>query len=310
MFFLALPLFLGCDDPQVLLDLTEEDSSYIVPEDPMESSDDPEAEIVVGEEGELIHRCGSWIDPDSIPDIEKQVGEDYRARWEGHATTVTGGNINVYWHTMYSGSSGRVTSTQIADQIAVLNAAYASTGYTFTLVSIDETSSSSYYRNCSRSSTERAMKSSTRLGSADDLNIWSCNPSGGYLGWSTWPSSYASSPTYDGVVLLHSTLPGGTATPYNLGDTATHEVGHWLGQLYHTFEGGCSGNGDYVSDTPALRSATYGCPTGTRDTCTTVSGNDPYENFMDYTDDACMYQFTTGQDTRLDTYFSTYRYGK
>jgi hypothetical protein len=228
----------------------------------------------------------------------------------GGGTTVTGGVINVYFHVITSGAAGNVSDAMINDQIAVLNAAYAPWGWSFTLAATDRTDNTSWYNGCyGNSSIENAFKSALRRGTADDLNLYSCNPSNGILGYATFPSSYASSPMLDGVVLLYSSLPGGTAAPYNLGDTATHEVGHWMG-LYHTFQGGCSDRqGDYVSDTPAEKSAQFGCPANA-DSCPRLPGLDPISNFMDYTDDSCMFEFTTGQDARMDAQFSAYRYGK
>jgi len=228
----------------------------------------------------------------------------------GGGTTVTGGTINVYFHVINKGSglsNGDVPNAMITDQINVLNAAYAPWGWQFQLVGTDRTTNATWFSTCDSSSSENAMKNALRQGSADDLNLYSCNPGGGLLGWATFPSSYTSNPLNDGVVLLYSSLPGGGAAPYDLGDTATHEVGHWMG-LYHTFQGGCAKTGDSVADTPSERSAAFGCPVG-RDTCR-GTGVDPIENFMDYTDDACMDRFTAGQDARMDAMFSTYRYQK
>lgn len=230
------------------------------------------------------------------------------------APNATGGVIPVYWHVINNGSSlsqGNIPDSQITAQINVLNAAYASTGWSFNLVSTDRTTNATWY-TCSGGTCETQMKSALRKGTADDLNIYSNNMGGGLLGWATFPSSYNSSPSKDGVVILFSSVPGGTAAPYNLGDTATHEIGHWMG-LYHTFQGGCAKNasngGDLVADTPAERSPAYGCPVG-RNSCANIAGNDPITNFMDYTDDACMNTFSTGQDTRMDGQFTTYRFGK
>ncbi len=79
--------------------------------------------------------------------------------------------------------------------------------------------------------------------------------------------------------------------------------------LYHTFQGGCTESGDLRRRHPGREAPAYGCPVG-RDTCPRQSGPRPDHNFMDYTDDACMNTFSAGQDTRMDSMFSTYRFGK
>lgn len=220
---------------------------------------------------------------------------------------VAGGTINVYFHVISQGpgvANGNVTDQMIQDQIAVLNAAFANSGFSFVLANTNRVTNAALFNLKMGSKTERQMKEALHQGDADDLNIYTCNPGGGILGWATFPWDYARNPAQDGVVLRFSTLPGAGAAPYNLGDTGTHEVGHWMG-LHHTFQGGCSSTGDYVADTASERSAALGCPED-RDTCA-GSGLDPIKNFMDYTDDSCMDRFSAGQDARMDSQFRLYR---
>jgi len=256
-------------------------------------------------------RCATrQVDAIEAGEVDAHVSNSLAVRGQkkGPPPTGTGGTVNVYFHIITNtAGDGNVTDKMINDQMSVLNKAFAPAGWSFNFAGKDITSNDAWYQMQPGTVEEAQAKAALRQGSADDLNIYTANLGGGLLGWATFPQSYASHPSDDGVVVLFSSLPGGGAVPYDEGDTATHEVGHWFG-LYHTFQGGCSKNNDLVSDTPAERSPAFGCPTG-RNTCPSP-GLDPITNFMDYTDDACMNTFSSGQDSRMDAMFQTYRAGK
>lgn len=218
--------------------------------------------------------------------------------------------VPVWVHVINNGSglsNGNIPDSQVTAQINVLNAAFGNTPFYFTLAGTTRTTNASWYTMTPGTTAEAQAKAALRRGGPGTLNLYTANPGQGLLGWATFPQDYTRSPSRDGVVVLFSSVPGGTAAPYNEGDTGTHEVGHWLG-LFHTFQGGCAGSGDQVADTPAERSAAYGCPSG-RDSCVgkKYPGLDPITNFMDYTDDACMFQFSSAQVTRTDAMHAQYR---
>ncbi|MFC4722646.1 M43 family zinc metalloprotease [Geojedonia litorea] len=161
------------------------------------------------------------------------------------------------------------------------------------------------------SNTETILKPMTIWDSTRYLNMWTVTLSGSnLLGYAQFPGGPTDT---DGVVMGHqyfgsNDAPGvnlNGSTPFDLGRTTTHEVGHFLG-LFHTFqdEGSCSAPGDFCDDTPAVLNPNYGCPTTIPDSCPADPGLDMIENYMDYSNDACMNIFTNDQSARMDAALS------
>jgi pregnancy-associated plasma protein-A/type IX secretion system substrate protein len=269
------------------------------------------------EAGEALYRCGT---DESGPKV--QIPRAQVERWLSEHKLAAGGQIPVYFHVIYSGSEGNVPESQLDAQILVLNRNYAgkdyngntvpgaaATGYTFTKAGTDRTNNRKWFTMTPGTQKEAQAKNALSISPGSALNIYICKPGQNLLGWAVFPWTAQAGTKQDGVVIHYGSLPGGYLSPYNLGGTASHEVGHYLG-LYHTFQGGCdtgscSTTGDLVCDTPAEATATSGCPGG-KDTCP-ASGLDPIHNYMDYSTDICYTNFTTGQDTRMNTIVTGYR---
>jgi hypothetical protein len=157
------------------------------------------------------------------------------------------------------------------------------------------------------------------------MNIWITdeNVNTGLLGYATFPAgtgligiSGFGTATTDGLWCWakafgsNSIFPGGSYDgTYNKGRTATHEIGHWLGLRHIWGDGTCAT--DYCNDTPSAQTSNYGCPTHPYKlgTCAGNTTGEMFMNFMDYTDDPCMYMFTNDQTTRIQTAMAngTYR---
>ncbi|MDH4070219.1 MAG: M43 family zinc metalloprotease [Ignavibacteria bacterium] len=247
-------------------------------------------------------RCATHTPSDDEINLVQAQVEQWLQRQVGQVptdgvTTV----IPVAFHILRSNTGQYdVTDQQITDQVQVLNDAFSNTNFQFEHLLTTRTNNSTW----ATGGNESQYKSALAVDPAHTLNFYTGNLSGGLLGWAVFPWSYPEDSFWHGVVCLYSSLPGGSAFPYNEGDTGTHEVGHYVG-LYHTFQGGCVGSGDLVADTEPEASPAFGCPIG-RNTCT-GGGPDPIHNFMDYTDDDCMDHFTQGQSDRMDAMMALYR---
>ncbi len=243
----------------------------------------------------------------SLADTAEEVPGYARNHGPGFKAT-----IDVYVHSITAGSVGTVTDTDIANQIQVMNNGYSgaeggvNTGFKFRLAGIDRTDNAAWFNAGPGTSDEKDMKKALHQGDASDLNMY-LTTAEAFLGWAYFPSTYKTKPWLDGIVIdWESMLHTSTryAGAYDLGKTATHESGHWLG-LYHVFQGGCNAHGDQVDDTPPQLIATRGCPEG-QDSCK-EPGLDSIHNYMDYSYDSCYNQFTGGQTSRMQDQWNYFR---
>lgn len=253
-------------------------------------------------------RCGTRQLSDSeIATLEKSVARGKKGK--------TSAVIDVWVHVINRGAgfnNGDVSDGMIRDQMRVLNESYngrtggANSGFAFDLAGVTRTTNANWFALfASDTNVELEAKTALRRGGPGTLNMYIVDASP-WLGWAYFPSILNSDvANLDGVVIDWRSLPGGSFAIYSEGDTATHEVGHWLA-LYHTFDGHCGAKGDYVADTAAEQSPAFNCPVG-RDTCVGAPGVDPITNFMDYTQDSCMYEFTPGQVERMQAAWAAFR---
>ena len=188
--------------------------------------------------------------------------------------------------------------------MAALNAGFGGdeggddTGFSFTLAGVTRTDNPVWYAARSAGA-EHEMKRALKRGGDGTLNVYT-STAGSLLGWAYLPEITDTAQAYlDGIVIDWETVPGASDTyagQFDEGDTLTHEAGHWL-NLEHTFFGQCNKSGDFVDDTPAQKKPSSGCPVG-NDTCR-QPGSDPIHNYMDYSDDPCITEFTPGQTQRM-----------
>ena len=286
--------------------------------------------------------CGSMdhlqhqIAEDPTVETRMQQIENATSQWLSDPSHRTGAiiTIPVVVHVIYNTAAQNISDAQIQSQIDVLNEDFrklnADASLTPSIFSALATDCQIQFclaqRDPNGNATTGIVRKSTTTtafttndnmkrtaNGGDDawnttqyLNLWSCNMSGGILGYAQFPGGTAST---DGVVILYSAFgrTGTVSAPYNKGRTATHEVGHWL-NLRHIWGDATCGS-DLVNDTPTHNTANYGCPTYPHLSTCTGTPTEMTMNYMDYTDDACMYMFTAGQSARMTAAINTSRTG-
>ena len=248
--------------------------------------------------------------------LENGTEKFIQARKAGRVLADGTIEIPVVVNVLYRTSAENISDARIAEQISVLNKDFGATNSDiskvpseFSAVAAGDTKVRFRLAKTVRKSTtvrswktNDAMKKSSSKGiDATDptqyFNIWVVGDMSSILGYATFPES--SGLWNDGVVLAAPFVGvTGASAPYNLGRTATHEVGHYL-NLRHIW-GDANCGSDLVADTPTQTTANYGKPTyPLMNTCGGVSRSVMFMNYMDYVDDAAMFMFSAGQKDRM-----------
>jgi hypothetical protein len=230
--------------------------------------------------------------------------------------------IPVVVNVLYKTASENVSDAQVQSQIDVLNEDFSAHNNDYSNIpSVFQSAGSGdckikfVLQNVVRKETNKsswgtndAMKKSNQGGiaptsPATTLNIWVCTLGHGLLGYAQFPGG---NPNTDGVVILNTAFGriGTVEAPYDKGRTATHEIGHYF-NLRHIWGDATCGN-DFVDDTPVHTSYNFGCPSfPDNSSCGGTVHPMMTMNYMDYTDDACMFMFTSLQKTRMQASYAS-----
>jgi hypothetical protein len=225
--------------------------------------------------------------------------------------------IQIVVHVVYNEDDQNISDAQINSQVDVINRDFRGTNADIAQVPtvfqplVGDARIQFRLANVTRTQTNVASFSdddgvkSAATGGADAwpadryLNIWVCPLGGGLLGYAQFPGGPIAT---DGVVITYTAFgtTGTAAAPFNLGRTATHEIGHWLNlrHLWGDDGTGCNGS-DFIDDTPNQAGANVGVPAFPHVTCDNAPNGDMFMNYMDYTDDVAMVMFTAGQVNRM-----------
>jgi hypothetical protein len=233
----------------------------------------------------VVHNPAAPAEKISVAQVKSQIAvlnKDYRAKNPDKSKTPV-----VF--------SGLVADPMIEFALATKDpAGHATNGITYTATS--QTSFSDRNNPVKSKATGGVAAWNTKK----YLNIWVCTLAESLLGYAQFPGGPAKT---DGVVILNTAFgtTGSAAAPFNLGRSATHEIGHYL-NLRHIWGDtpDCSGS-DFVVDTPNAEDHNFGKPKFPRVTCNNGPNGDMFMNYMDYTDDDSMFMFTPGQVSRMQT---------